>query len=477
MAVTACPTGIAHTYMAAEALEAAAERAGVDIQVETQGSAGSTPLSHDAIAGGRAVIFAVDVGVRDRQRFAGKPVVSSGVKRPIDDGDAMIAEALRYADDPNAPRVEGEASAAEASSGGESFGHTARRVLMTGVSYMIPFVAAGGLLIALGFLFGGYEIANAGVASEVVVDSTIFNLPDPAALGLDHALFDSGFFAYVGGLFFVLGATAFKFLVPALAGYIAYAIADRPGIAPGFVMGALAIDLGGFGLPQSGFLGGIIGGVLAGIVALWISRWKVAPWARGLMPVLLIPLLATLITGVVMIAVLSKPLGWLMDQLNDGPDQHERERRDRHPARRRARPDDGLRHGRPSEQGRLLVRRRGSRSGGHGLRRRPRAEGDGRRDAGRHGAAAGPGPRDGPASRPVQRPRTRERQGRLGPGVVVHHRGGDPVRGGRPRPRHPVHHARQRRHRRPRDGHGRHPASPPRRHLRAVRRRQRDRAS
>ena len=114
VAVTACPTGIAHTYMAAEALEAAAERAGVDIQVETQGSAGSTPLSHDAIAQRRAVIFAVDVGVRERQRFAGKPVVSSGVKRPIDDGDAMIAEALRYADDPNAPRVEGEASAAEA---------------------------------------------------------------------------------------------------------------------------------------------------------------------------------------------------------------------------------------------------------------------------------------------------------------------------------------------------------------------------
>ena len=98
--------------MAAEALEAAAERAGVDLSVETQGSAGSSPLSHDTIATADAVIFAVDVGVRDRSRFAGKPVVSSGVKRPIDDADAMIAEALRYADDPNAPRIEGEASAA-----------------------------------------------------------------------------------------------------------------------------------------------------------------------------------------------------------------------------------------------------------------------------------------------------------------------------------------------------------------------------
>ena len=109
VAVTACPTGIAHTYMAAEALEAAAAKAGVPIAVETQGSAGSKPLSPETIAAASAVIFAVDVGVRDRGRFAGKPVVSSGVKRPIDDGDAMIAEALRYADDPNAPRVEGSA--------------------------------------------------------------------------------------------------------------------------------------------------------------------------------------------------------------------------------------------------------------------------------------------------------------------------------------------------------------------------------
>jgi PTS system fructose-specific IIC component len=262
------------------------------------------------------VIFACDVGVRERQRFAGKPVVSSGVKRAIDDGDAMIAEALRYADDPNAPRVEGQATAAEGAGGGDSFGHHVRRILMTGVSYMIPFVAAGGLLIALSFLFGGYNITDA--TSDILVNNNIFNLPDLSALGLDKALFDSPFFAYIGAMFFALGATAFKFLVPALAGYIAYAIADRPGIAPGFVMGALAVDLGGFGLPQSGFLGGIIGGVMAGFVALWISRWKVAPWARGLMPVLLIPLLATMISGVVMIAVLSKPLGKLMDWLNDG---------------------------------------------------------------------------------------------------------------------------------------------------------------
>ncbi len=317
VAVTACPTGIAHTYMAAEALQGAAERAGVDIQVETQGSAGSTPLSHDTIAAADAVIFAVDVGVRDRGRFGGKPVVSSGVKRPIDEADVMIAEALRYADDPNAPKVEGTGGTGEG--GGtaeETWGGRVRRVLMTGVSYMIPFVAAGGLLIALGFLFAGYEIT--GPAGEILTNNTLFNLPDPEALGLEHALFGSGFFAYLGAVFFALGATAFKFLVPALAGYIAYAIADRPGIAPGFAMGAIAIDLAGFGTPQSGFLGGIIGGVLAGVMAHWISSWKVKAWARGLMPVLVIPLLATLISGFIMVVVLGKPLGNLMEALNSG---------------------------------------------------------------------------------------------------------------------------------------------------------------
>lgn len=318
VAITACPTGIAHTYMAAEALEAAAGRAGVDISVETQGSAGSTPLSQATIAGADAVIFATDVGVKDRARFAGKPMVASGVKRAIDDSDGMIRDAVAAASNPSATRVEGTASEGAGSAGDEGTEHLGlkiRRVLMTGVSYMIPFVAAGGLLIALSFLLGGYEIVDHGA---IVNDNTFFNLPDVEALGLDHALFDSGFFAYLGAVFFVLGSTAFKFLVPALAGYIAYAIADRPGIAPGFVMGALAIDLGGFGTPQSGFLGGIVGGVLAGVVAAWIAGRRVPTWARGLMPVLVIPLFATMVSGFIMIVVLGKPLGALITALNDG---------------------------------------------------------------------------------------------------------------------------------------------------------------
>ena len=311
VAITACPTGIAHTYMAAESLEAAAARAGVDIHIETQGSAGSHPLSRETIAEASAVIFAADVGVRDRGRFAGKPVVASGVKRAIDDGDAMVAEALRFADDPNAPRVEGATAGAEGgmTAGEETWGLKVRRVLMTGVSYMIPFVAAGGLLIALAFLVGGYEIANNG--QEIATTNSIFNLPDLQEAELEHAMFDSPLLAYIGAIMFTLGVTAFGFLVPALAGYIAYAIADRPGIAPGFVMGAIA------GVINSGFLGGIVGGVIAGLIAHWIASWSVPVWMRGLMPVVVIPLLATLFSGAIMLVVLAKPLSALMTGLSD----------------------------------------------------------------------------------------------------------------------------------------------------------------
>ncbi|WP_323794006.1 PTS fructose transporter subunit IIC, partial [Nocardioides sp.] len=188
-------------------------------------------------------------------------------------------------------------------------GGTVRRVLMTGVSYMIPFVAAGGLLIALSFLLGGYEIVN---HPEIATENSLADLPDLAALGLDHALFGSALLAYFGALMFVLGGAAFGFLVPALAGYIAYAIADRPGIAPGFVMGAVA------GVTGSGFIGGIIGGVLAGLSAHWIAQRQVPTWARGLMPVLVIPLGATLASGLVMVVVLGRPLAALSEGLSDG---------------------------------------------------------------------------------------------------------------------------------------------------------------
>ncbi|MGY1822400.1 PTS fructose transporter subunit IIABC [Geodermatophilus sp. SYSU D00079] len=308
--VSACPTGIAHTYMAADKLTAAAEAAGVDVHVETQGSSGSTPLRPDVIRAADAVIFAVDVGVKDRDRFAGKPVVQSGTKRAINEPDVMIREALAAADDPDARRVPGagaggEAPAAASSGGRPGTGTEIRRWLLTGVSYMIPFVAAGGLLIALGFLFGGYQIVNDNPDAEGqsyalswVLNNSFLDLPTAAATeGLND-----GFWGYLGAVCTVLGQAAFGFLVPALAGYIAYAIADRPGIVPGFVVGAVSVTVG------AGFIGGLVGGIIAGFAALWISRWKLPTGVRGLQPVVIIPLLATLISSGLMAVVLGRPL-------------------------------------------------------------------------------------------------------------------------------------------------------------------------
>ena len=306
VAITACPTGIAHTYMAADALKMAAERAGVQLTVETQGSAGSTPLSADTISGADAVIFATDVGVKDRQRFAGKPVIASGVKRAINEPDAMIAEAVAAAGNPNAARVEGAAAAgAPAPTAGLGWGTRLRQILLTGVSYMIPFVAAGGLLIALGFLLAGYDIANTpegesdSLAHIIATGNSLTNLPS------------GGLMQYLGAVLFTLGGLAFGFLVPALAGYIAFAIADRPGLAPGFTAGAVA------GMVGAGFIGGIVGGLIAGFAALWISRWKVPQWFRGLMPVVVIPLLASLIVGLLMFLLLGRPLAAITSGLTN----------------------------------------------------------------------------------------------------------------------------------------------------------------
>ena len=307
IAITACPTGIAHTYMAADALKLAAERAGVRLTVETQGSSGSTPVDRAAIAAADAVIFATDVGVKDRQRFAGKPVIASGVKRAINEPDAMIAEAVAAVGNPHAAKVEGAAAAAavNSASGSLGWGTRLRQILLTGVSYMIPFVAAGGLLIALGFLLAGYDIANKpdgktdSLAHIIATTNTLTNLPS------------GGLAQYLGAVLFTLGGLAFGFLVPALAGYISFAIADRPGIAPGFTAGAVAVFVGG------GFIGGIVGGLIAGFAALWISRVNVPQWARGLMPVVIIPLGASLAVGLLMFLLLGRPLAAITSGLTN----------------------------------------------------------------------------------------------------------------------------------------------------------------
>ncbi|RYV51793.1 PTS fructose transporter subunit IIABC [Pengzhenrongella frigida] len=300
VAVTACPTGIAHTYMAADSLVEAARKLGVELQVETQGSAGLTPLDPAVIAAADAVIFAVDVDVRGRERFVGLPVVNAPVKRGIDEPGKLIAEALAAAENPNARRVTGglEAESAQTGEGGEHLGQQLKRALLTGVSYMIPFVAGGGLLIALGFLLAGYEIALGTTADDVVKGFTLVDLPP------------EGLVYFLGAVLFKIGALSMSFLVPALAGYIAFAIADRPGIAPGFVAGSVA------GFMGAGFLGGIVGGLLAGVVAKSFERLNTPRWLRSLMPVVIIPLVASIVASGLMFLVLGGPIAYLTEELN-----------------------------------------------------------------------------------------------------------------------------------------------------------------
>ena len=247
VAVTSCPTGIAHTYMAAEALEQAAADSGDEMHVETQGSAGSDPLDPQIIADADAVIFAADVEVRDRERFAGKPLVQSGVKRAIGGAAQMLdeARAAAAAGPPAGGAARRPPRRRRAGHQGRlrrRFGTRLRQWLMTGVSYMIPFVAAGGMLIALGFALGGYMITNAPKITEQA--ST-------------RAACSRG-----PRLLFEIGRIAFCFLVPILAGFIAFAMADRPALVPGIVGGCIAGQVG------AGFLGGLVAGLLAGAVVL-----------------------------------------------------------------------------------------------------------------------------------------------------------------------------------------------------------------
>ena len=308
VAITACPTGIAHTYMAADYLRAAGKKLGVDVKVEPQGSTATEPLSTDDIEGADAVIFATDVGVKGRERFAGKPVIESGVKRAVDEPEKMISEAVAASKDPHAHRVpagHGEQQEPEQAGSHIGWGKRIQQALMTGVSYMIPFVAAGGLLIALGFLFGGYEIAKDGM--DIALHNTFSNLPTPTA----HALGGSATMTYIGAVLFAVGQAAFGFLLPALAGYIGFGLADRPGIAPGFVAGAVA------GVTGAGFIGAIIGGLLGGFVAYWFTRLNPPRWLRGLMPVVIIPLVGSLVAGGLMYVVLRRPLAALTNALNN----------------------------------------------------------------------------------------------------------------------------------------------------------------
>ncbi|RKQ34051.1 PTS fructose transporter subunit IIABC [Kocuria tytonis] len=297
VAVTACPTGIAHTYMAADSLTNTAEEMGVDLQVETQGSSGATRLDPQVIAGAEAVIFATDVDVRERTRFAGLPYIASAVKRGIDEPREMIQEALAAADDPHAPKVTGDGTeAAAALTGSEGWGTRIRKAVMTGVSYMIPFVAAGGLLMAIAFM----------IADPVLVAKEADNILKTATLG---DLGDVSLGMYLGAVLFKIGNLAISLLVPALAGYIAYGLADRPGIAPGFAAGLVANFMG------AGFIGGIVGGLLAGVCAYWLTLPRLPRWLGSLMPVVIIPLLASLFAGGLLLLLIGGPIAAFMTWL------------------------------------------------------------------------------------------------------------------------------------------------------------------
>ena len=278
VAITSCPTGVAHTFMAAEALEQGALAGGHAIKVETQGSVGAqNALTPAEIAAADFVLIAADTQV-DRARFAGKRLYATSTKAAIHDAAAVFAKARAEA------RPWGDAPSAETASA------PARRTaagpykhLMTGVSFMLPFVVAGGLLIALAFALGGIYV------------------------------YDDAHQGTLGWTLFQIGAKAgFTLMLPALAGYIAFSIADRPGIAPGMIGGLLAGTVG------AGFLGAIAAGFIAGYSVYWMNRAIRLPRTLdGLKPVLLLPLLGTLVVGVLMMMVIGKPMAGVMAGLTE----------------------------------------------------------------------------------------------------------------------------------------------------------------
>ncbi|MNJ08233.1 PTS system fructose-specific EIIBC component [compost metagenome] len=271
VAITACPTGVAHTFMAAEALQQAAQQLGYQLTVETQGSVGArNPLSPAAIAEADVVLLAADIEV-PTERFAGKRIYRCGTGIALKQAQATLNKALAEGRE-EASGQNANASATKSEKTG------VYKHLLTGVSFMLPMVVAGGLLIALSFVFGIEAYKEPGTL--------------PAAL------------MQIGG------EAAFKLMVPLLAGYIAYSIADRPGLAPGMIGGLLASTLG------AGFIGGIVAGFLAGYSAKAISRWVRLPSSLdALKPILIIPLLASLFTGLVMIYVVGKPVAGMLEGL------------------------------------------------------------------------------------------------------------------------------------------------------------------
>jgi fructose PTS system EIIBC or EIIC component len=300
VAVTSCPTGIAHSEMAAEALENAAREAGHEIEVEVQGAAGAPPIDTATINAADAAIFAVDAMVREKERFAHLPFVEVRTREAIDKAADIIAraEAAAQAGPADKPVRDTSPTTPPEKETGASRGEEIRRWLMTGVSYMIPFVVAGGILIAAAFAMGGaVEVTEV----SIIQDGQIQFAGDV----------DAPFLTWLGAVFLTIGGQAFGMLVPILAGFIAYAMADRPGIAPGIVGGLIANEIG------AGFLGGLIAGLLAGAIVNLLKKIPVKGTIKRMMPILVYPVIGVLAVGALMVLVVGDPVASANSALSD----------------------------------------------------------------------------------------------------------------------------------------------------------------
>ena len=293
VAVTACPTGIAHTYMAAEAIEKKAKELGYQVKVETRGSGGAkNVLTDDEIAKAAGVIVACDTNV-PTDRFDGKKVIECQVSDGINKAEELIKRIA--AGDAPVFKASGKKEASHSSVGGkESVGHQIYKHLMNGVSHMLPFVVGGGILIAIAFLIDGFSV-------------------DLNSLPADQRA-NFGMITPVAAVFKQIGGTAFGFMLPILAGFIAMSIADRPGLAVGFVGGSIAAN------GTSGFLGALVAGFVAGYIVLLLKKVfsKLPESLDGMKPVLLYPLLGIFLVGVIMQFVVEPPIGALNTAINNG---------------------------------------------------------------------------------------------------------------------------------------------------------------
>ncbi len=293
VAVTACPTGIAHTYMAAEAIEKKAKELGYQVKVETRGSGGAkNVLTDDEIAKAAGVIVACDTNV-PTDRFDGKKVIECQVSDGINKAEELIKRIA--AGDAPVFKASGKKEASHSSVGGkESIGHQIYKHLMNGVSHMLPFVVGGGILIAIAFLIDGFSV-------------------DLNSLPADQRA-NFGTITQAAAMFKGIGGTAFGFMLPILAGFIAMSIADRPGLAVGFVGGSIAAN------GTSGFLGALVAGFVAGYIVLLLKKVfsKLPESLDGMKPVLLYPLLGIFLVGVIMQFIVEPPIGALNTAINNG---------------------------------------------------------------------------------------------------------------------------------------------------------------